>query len=520
LLNSPASLAASASLGHEAWRLSPLPLSNREWNGYMASLKDKVASGTAINASTQVIRVVTQFAIVLPILTRLLTPEEYGIVAMGMSLVLFFMVFNDFGIASAMVRQKDPSPELWSSAVVTNTGIGITLAILAYFGADFVAGFYREPRVAPVMQALSAVLFMHCLTITPFAWMQRELRFTQMALVQVGAQLAGSATAVIAAFMGAGLWALVIDQFVNQSLRAIGIWSLARVPVVGRFDWPGLARLLPFSLNILASKFTTYVSTNADDLLIGRYLDASVLGLYTRAYQVMLAPVRVLAHGAGFALLPALSTMQNEPARAGAAYLKGVKSLAMVGFPMMLGISALSGPIVRFVFGEAWAATAPVLAALAPVGAMQTVTVTHGALFMAIGRADIMFRWSLALNTLAIIGFAVGLNWGVTGVAIGFLLANAVLFIPSMWVLLRQVGQPIATFLADITPIIVSSCVMMAGVWGLSGLMSTRGWPDYAQILVCVPAGMAIYGTLMLALDRRGSGELLKLGHGLLSRAR
>ncbi|MEL6257629.1 MAG: oligosaccharide flippase family protein, partial [Pseudomonadota bacterium] len=125
----------------------------------MSGLKQRVASGSAINAITQIVRVVTQFFIVLPILTRILSPAEYGIVAMSMSVILVFYVFNDLGIGSALVRSEESTPGLWASAFVATIAAGAVLAGLAFIGADVLAAFFSEPDVADVSRAFALVLF-------------------------------------------------------------------------------------------------------------------------------------------------------------------------------------------------------------------------------------------------------------------------------------------------------------------------------------------------------------------------
>ncbi|MEL6258295.1 MAG: polysaccharide biosynthesis C-terminal domain-containing protein, partial [Pseudomonadota bacterium] len=188
--------------------------------------------------------------------------------------------------------------------------------------------------------------------------------------------------------------------------------------------------------------------------------------------------------------------------------------------PLMLGLSALSGPFVRFVFGEAWAPTAPVLAVLAPVGALQTVTSTRGSLFMAVGRADVMLKWSLFANSVAVMSFAIGLNWGVVGVATCYLIANIVMFYPAMWTLLHLVGHKASDFLMRLAPVAVASLIMMAVVIFARTQMEAQDWPDYWKILACAPLGAIVYAGLISLFDRRAMLELVNLGRGFLPTAR
>lgn len=459
-----------------------------------------------------------QFIIVLPIMSRLLPPEDFGIIAMATTLVLFFMIFNDFGIGSALIQHENPDEALWSSAMWTNAGLGVFLAILAYAGSGFVADLFREPRTEPVIQAMAVILVIHCLAIIPSAWLRRHYKFKAIAIIELAAHVLGAAVSISLAFNGAGVWSLVWGQLVLHTARALGMWQQNAAPIRFMYRVDAIKKIMGFSANLMAANLTGYVSRNADNFLIGRYLDASTLGLYTRAYQIMLMPNQLILQGANTALFPALSELQKDPRRAGEAYLGGVKIIALVAFPMMLGVSALAAPLTLLAFGPAWSGAAPLIAVLAPIGALQAITSTRGALFMAIARTDILLYWAFFASSVAVGSFIFGLQWGAIGVATAYLVASVAMFTPAMQVLLRLVGLSVIDLYRRIWPSLTSALIMYLIVFSLNRELAAQDVSTLAKLALCVPVGIITYGALIWVMDRKSLLELFNLGRAIFKR--
>lgn len=483
----------------------------------MNKLAQKTVNGAAINIFVTVSKTVLQFAVVLPILARVLTPADFGLVGMAMAFVAFFTMFNDLGISAALVRAKDPSRAFWSTAFWTNFVLGCGLTIGVFYAAPWIAGFYGEPQVEPLVEALSAVLFMHCIMLVPMAWLQRNFRFRTIALIDLCATLVSAAIAIWAALAGAGVWALVYQQVSMFLLRTLGSLLTHRAPLRLTYKFRTIVEVLPFSLGLTGTGLVGFVSRNSDSILIGRFMGSDALGFYGRAYQIMLMPVRSLAQSASFALYPAMSELQNDRAVLGRVLLKAISILSTLIVPMMTGVAIVAAPFVGLVFGEQWAPVVPILQSLAFVGIIQSIMATSNVAFKAIGRSDILLRWSLIRMVVFVGVFLIGIHLqSLPALAAIYLVANIVLYIPFQLEALRHLKLRFVDLIGALTPQTVSALFMAACLLSFQySVPSMVDWADRIQLLVLIPLGVASYGLAMLVMFRKFVRETISEAQAL-----
>lgn len=487
----------------------------------MMGLGRKTVSGFMTNALAVVIRLGIQFLIVLPILARTLTPEAFGVMAMAMTFVALLGTLNDFGISTALVRVEQAPERLWSSAFWTNAMLGLVMSLIAFATAPTLAGFYNVPLIAPLGQAVSLVLFLHALCIVPTAWLQRTFQFRLVATIDVVAVVGSSVIAVAMVTSGYGVWSLVGQQIGLAGLKLGGIALFSGVPLRFAWNWADLRPHLLFSVRLTATSVITYVHRNGDNILIGRFLGAEPLGVYTRAYQLMMLPQQLLSQAAGFALLPAMSRMAGDLDRLAKVYLSVNSIYALAVFPLMTGLAALSAPFVRVLLGEGWMQTAPLLSFLALVGIVQTMNGTANVVWTSLGHSEVLLRWALIRVPVFIVGFAIGVWAGSTIlVAALYLTANLVLWLPASAEVLRRLALPKGAFLRCILPPAVASGVMAGVLVGIQYL--GRGsinqedfWVNFGALLGLSILGAIIYTVVLLtgfrSHIRACSAELQKL---------
>ena len=488
----------------------------------MSSLARKTIDGATLNVTTILFKTVLQFAVVLPILARIIPPEQFGYVGMAMAFVALFTMFNDLGISAALVRADEPSPAFWSTAFWTNIGLGTLMTAGTFLAASAIAAFYREPIVEPLVQALSGMVLMHCVFLVPMAWMQRNFRFRTIAAIDLSATLVSAVVALTAAAQGLGMWALVLQQIVLYFVKMIGGLAAQRAPLRLVFDFSEIVAVLPFSLRLTGEAFVTFINRNADNILIGRYLGAEQLGFYGRAYQIMLVPVTSLSLGAGYALYPAMSSIKHETARLRVVFLRSVAVLAGISIPMMTGLALVSEPFVALVFGPNWAPVAPVLSILAFVGVLQTVGGPSNVLWKALGNSKILLQWALIRMVGFVFAFTIGVYMGsIVALSAAYLIANFVLFVPLQVITLRHMDIPLSHYLAAIIPATVSSVVMAIAIIGTQMI-----WPGLGalaspvQLAILVPLGVFAFAGAMYGLFGSFVRDLLAEARELLAQRR
>nr|WP_070960546.1 lipopolysaccharide biosynthesis protein [Hyphomonas sp. Mor2] len=461
----------------------------------MNQLARKTATGAMINISVTVTKNLGQFLIVIPILARILTPEQFGLVAMAMTLVGFLTMFNDLGISAALVRAEKPSAAFWSSAFWINVGFGAAMTVAAYFAAPWVAAFFGEPLVEDLIQVMCCILILHCMFLVPVAWLQRNYKFQTIAVIDLASIFLSAGVAIYLALNGYGVWALAWQQIVLYGVKAAVGLVLHKAPIRLTFEWATIQAVLPFSLGLTGTAFVRFLNRNTDNVLIGRFLGADALGFYSRAYLMMRMPIKTLSSGLNFALYPAFSAVQADTKKLGQAFVRTTALLSALVFPMMTGLALVVVPFVDVLFGSQWDPVAPVLRILAFVGLLQSVSSTTNELWKARGRSGVMLRWSLIRAAGFITAFSIGVSMGsIEAMAAAFLIANIVLLIPFVFEVLNEIDVKLSTFLAALRPQFVSTLVMAAAMLGfMQAFPGIQAWASWFQLVVLVTAGATVY---------------------------
>jgi PST family polysaccharide transporter len=225
------------------------------------------------------------------------------------------------------------------------------------------------------------------------------------------------------------------------------------------------------------------------------------------AYRIMLYPIQNIASVVARVAFPALSAGRDDRPVMASDYLRMTRVTAAVTFPLMTAFAVMSRPAVAVLLGSKWAGVAPLIMVLAPVGLVQSVSSSAGVLFQSVGRTDVQFRWALATSPIFIGAFILGVRWGVMGVAVGYAVVSLVLWLPGMWLALRQAGMTVGNYLGALSRAGANS-VVMGIVLGLVWLVAN---PSAWLIAAACVAGVVAYCGMVLADDRTSAREILRL---------
>jgi PST family polysaccharide transporter len=344
--------------------------------------------------------------------------------------------------------------------------------------------------------------------------------FAQIAKAQVLGSLFGALVAMFLAWRGFGVWSLVAQPLAGSSLAlALTVRYAAWMPRV-EFAWSKIRGLARFSAAVLGSDLLNYANRNADNMLIGRYLGSAQLGYYSLAYQIMLYPLSQVAGVIVRVLFPTLSQLQDDPARFRSAYLKSVAAIALVTFPMMMGLFAVAEDFVVVVFGEKWLPMLPVLKVLCWVGMIQSVGTTVGTLYLSTGRVKIMFYLTLISTPIIVGAFAVGLRWGIEGVAICYAIVSASLFYVSLTVAFRAAGLRLMDFHLHLMRPLAASLAMWAIVFVVQASLHGAQVPAAARLSALVALGALAYAGISWLINREQLMELVRVGRSAVGRGK
>ncbi len=295
-----------------------------------------------------------------------------------------------------MIRSRDLSPQLLATVFWANVVLGALGTLLLVLAAPAVALFYHQPVITAILRVLALSFVISGLSNLHKALLERELTFRVLARVELLSVLAGSGLGIGLAVVGAGVWALVAQSLATTTLMTVLLWGVAGYLPTLDFSWREVRSIGSFSLNLTGYNMFNYMVRNADNLLVGRFLGATPLGIYALAYRIMIYPLQSVTTVISRVMYPVYASIQNDDARFRAVFARAAGLIALVTFPLMMGVWALARPLILTVFGTQWADAIPLVRILAPLGMVQSIVATSGIIFQAKGRTDVLFGWGFS----------------------------------------------------------------------------------------------------------------------------
>ena len=360
--------------------------------------------------------------VVLALLTRLLSPADFGVVGAALVVVGFSLTISQLGLGPALVQRPVLKPGHITTAFVASTGLGFVFAGLVWLGAPLIAAFFRMEQLTDVVRALSLVFPIAGISTVAENLIARDLRFRLLSNSDVltyglGYGLVG----VTLGLLGWGVWALVAAQITQALLRAAIVLRVSPPALRPAPSWECFRELMDYGVGQSAARVAMFLANQADNLVVGRWLGAVALGLYGRAYQLMSVPTALLGDVLDKVLFPTLSRVQDDPRRLASAYLQGIAVIGLVTLPVGVVAALLAPELVVVAFGGKWAALVPPFQVLSLGMMFRTSSRMSDSLSRATGR---VYRraWRQALYAVLVFAGAwIGHHRGITGVAVGVL---------------------------------------------------------------------------------------------------
>lgn len=463
------------------------------------SLRDKTLAGIGWAGIARALKEILHFGISIA-LARMLTPNAYGLLGMIIVFTGFAQLFTNPGFGDAIVQREDLKEGHRSSTFWLNAGVGVGLTLLFVGVAPLVAKFYGDPRLTVLTMVVAISFTLNPLNVVHEALLRRTMNFKLLMYVDTISVVVSGAVAVTLAVMGWGVWALVFLRLTGTFMRVLVMWWVTDWHPKFMFEWESIKDLLAFSGNLFGFQLVNYWVRKADDLLVGKFVGSHGLGVYTKAYEVMLQPVKHLRQVVGQVVYPAFSKIQDDRERLKRAYLYATRALGLPSIPMMCFVFVLAEPIVVGIFGEHWREVAPVLQILCFIGVKQPVSSTTGWLFKACGKTDWQFKWNLVTSTLALISFAIGIQWGVIGMATAYAIRGYVVWYPGMVIPGKLINMSFWEFVWNQAPVFACSMVSATTIWVLRNYLMLD-WAPWPQLGVLVPTALILYLALIHIFD-------------------
>jgi PST family polysaccharide transporter len=358
---------------------------------------------------------------------------------------------------------------------------------------------YRDPRVTSVLAAIAISFFLANLNAVPEATLLRAMAFRRLTLIQLTAAVASTICGVGLALGGAGVWSLVGALLVENTTSTLMFWMVVSWRPAWHLRLADLRQVSSYSMNLVASRILLYVIRNVDKALVGRYLGAAALGYYSVAHGLMMYSLYNITWALVQVLFPAFSRLQDDGERFGRAYLRTVAVISTLSFPLMLGMLVTSDLLVLVCFGDQWAPMGPILAILAPAGMVQSASTTANIVFTAKGRTDWLLRLVVVETVLAVTAYAVGMHWGIVGLATAYSLSHFLWSFPLLMFAARLSGLAGSEVFRALWPALRDSLLMSAMVVVVRlGLESAGVSAPWVRLGAMVSVGVVLYLALVL----------------------
>jgi O-antigen/teichoic acid export membrane protein len=480
------------------------------------AIGSRIRSGLAWKAGSQITLQLSRMVVAL-ILARLLAPHDWGLAAMVLVIAGFVVVFTDSALGVALIQrpdldENDRSTVFWSSAA-----IGVVLMLAGFALAGPIAGFYGDPEVEPLFAALSVGFFISAVGATQSALFVREMNFRVLELRQIAATFVGAAAGISVALAGFGAWAIIAQQLAEATASTLILWFLSPWRPSRRFSLASLRKLGGFAGNVFGENLLYQAGRNLSGLLIGRFLGPAALGLYGLATNVILVPFSRIAGPLQQVFFPAFARMSDNRPRMADVWIRATRLVAVISMPALVGLAIVAPDFVQVVLGERWREATPVIQILAWVGIIQSLQTLNGEVLLALGRANWLLRFTALWFAGSIVAFAVGVQWGVLGVASCYLAATLAIEPVRTYITARALGMSPWPLVRALSGVAQATALMGIAVFGARAALVAAGTPAAARLVLLVALGVVVYGAACLwrapevrseianAVRRRGS---------------
>lgn len=434
------------------------------------------------------------------VLGRILAPQAFGLAAMVLVLTNFASVLVEGGFGAALVQRRTLEPRHIASVSALTRLMGLVIAAAVVVAGPLIADFYSEPALRHLSPIVALAFAISGFGIVPQALMLRALRFRRLAVIDLTALICSGFAGVGLALSGAGPASLAWQAVVFQVWKVSLLWRSARPPS-RPVEAQALRDLRRFGLGLLGFNFLNYWVRNADNVIVGRIFGSVSLGIYSRAYALMLLPVEQIGGALTRVMFPSFSRMGEDIGRVRSAYLRAVGVTALVTAPLAAGVGLCAQELVLTLLGPQWLPMVPLVRIFGALGVVQGIVTTVGWLYTSQGRTDLQFRWGVGAGLALLASFAVGAWLGsVVRMAAAYAFVSGVLLTyPAIAIPGRLVGISFGDVLRAVRAALVAITGMAAGIVALRSALPAE-WPVEARLAILVASGAVIYMLMLVVL--------------------
>jgi len=482
-------------------------------------LKKQVIKGMSWQAfaeiAAQIIRTITTI-----VLARILFPEDFGLVAMAGVFTGFASTINEIGLSAAIIQRKKVSEAQKSSAFWLNLGEGVVIFLIMAAISGFIARFYHEDVLKLIVIVSSTSFIISSLGTIHRALLMRKLLFKQLSIRNILGIFIYGASAISLGLIGYGYWSLIFAGLIGSLYSSMSLWFIIKWRPKLIFKWESIKQLMRFGFSYFGSKIFNYITTNVDNLLIGRLLGASSLGIYSISYRLALAPAQKVSSVISNVTFPAYSKIQDQKDRFLAAFLKVSRNIEFISYPLLFGLFATAPEFIKVVYSERWVEAIIPLQILCLAGAMKIIGTTYSSVLLAKGKTNLIFRISIFRTIFTLLAVFAGIKLGgIIGAAAAMSIIFFIFVLIFLFITTRLINMKLIQYATIVFPFVCASSIMAFAIFIFRFLNNNYfRLSDLAFLIISVIIGGLIYYLTIYILKRESIAEFFQIVRSVFSK--
>jgi PST family polysaccharide transporter len=472
-------------------------------------LKSKTIAGISWTFLAQASIQLLSFVVAV-ILARLLSPADFGLVGQVAIFTGFARLIMKMGLGQALIQKSDLDDESIQSAFWINVALGLGLSLITVLISPLISMFYNESRLTALMSALSITFVIGSLNIINLSRLRKNLEFKSFGIIQVTGEIAGSITGITFALLGFGVWSLVFQSIAGEVGNVLATWAISPWKPKFIFHFQKVKPLLRYALHISGYSILDYWVRNSDNLIVGKLLGPLPLGYYARSYSLMLLPVSQITSVIGQVMFPSLSMLKDDLDKVRAVYIRATSLIAMVSFPMMIGLLVTADLFVNILLGEKWLPVVPSLRYFCLAGLILSVSSTAAWIFQSQNFVSTMLRIQLVKSPLMVLGFLIGAYRGnIERVAVIFLSITLIFAIVEMIIAGKIIRLKTHDLLRSLLKTLLNSIVMGLAVIAMRYFLAAHIGNLAPEFIISLAIGAIVYGFLFFSFEKQNFNQLV-----------
>lgn len=423
------------------------------------------------------------------VLARLLAPEQFGAIAIVMVFINLAQVFVQSGFNTALIQKKDADEADFSSIFYLSLGVAGVLYFVIFVSAPYIADYYNDPILVPVLRVLSFILFTGAFNSIQIAYISRNLMFKKLFKSSLGATFISGILGIVTAYKGLGIWSLVIQQLSNQLSITIIMWYTVKWRPCLIFSLSKVKVLFSYSWKLLASSLLNVFYLDIRTLVVGKVYSSSVLGYYNRGQQFPKVIVSNIDGSIQSVMLPTLSAHQDNKERMKEMMRRAIVSSSFLIFPMMIGLAVVAQPLVKIVLTDKWLPAVPFLQIFCISYALMPIHTANLQAINAMGRSDIFLKLEITKKIIGLAILVISLPFGVYAIALGQLVSAIISSFINAYPNKQLLDYSYKEQWLDIIPALLISTAM-GGIVYLFSFINIKAW---MVLILQVLVGIVIY---------------------------